>query len=87
MIKEKNGSWRPTMAERCCTSIPVTAERAIMGVPNAPKATGAVFAMSDTRNFHPQFVGLLAPVADIVGEFLFDILEEHSFPKHQIDFF
>ena len=47
MIKEKNGSWRPTIADSCCTSIPVTAESAMMGVPSAPKATGAVLAISE----------------------------------------
>ena len=44
---EKNGSCRPTMAESLSLSIPVTPSSAMMGVPRAPNATGAVFAMSD----------------------------------------
>ena len=44
---EKNGSCRPTMPLSSCRSRPVTADSAMMGVPSAPKATGAVLAMSD----------------------------------------
>jgi hypothetical protein len=46
----KNGSCRPTMAERSITSSPVTAPRARIGVPSAPNATGAVFAMSERQD-------------------------------------
>ena len=46
-ITEKNGSCRPTMPLSSCRSRPVTAASAMMGVPSAPKATGAVLAMSD----------------------------------------
>jgi hypothetical protein len=35
------------MAESLCRSKPVTALRAMMGVPNEPKATGAVLAIND----------------------------------------
>jgi len=38
-------------------SSPVTVESAMMGVPNDPKATGAVFAISDT----PHAVSGLKP--------------------------
>ena len=44
-INEKRGNCRPTIADNLSTSMPVTAERAIMGVPKAPNATGAVFAI------------------------------------------
>ena len=46
-MSEKNGSCRPTMALSWRTSRPVTPARAMIGVPSAPKATGAVLAMSD----------------------------------------
>ena len=46
-MTEKNGSCRPTMPLSSCRSRPVTAASAMMGVPSAPKATGAVLAMSD----------------------------------------
>ena len=48
MIREKNGSCRPTIALSCRISRPVTPARATMGVPSAPKATGAVLAMSES---------------------------------------
>ena len=35
-IKEKNGSWRPTMAPSRNGSIPVTLDRPAIGVPRAP---------------------------------------------------
>src|ERR1043166_2840093 len=44
---EKNGSWRPTILERSNSSIPVTPCKAMIGVPRAPKATGAVLAMRE----------------------------------------
>ncbi len=44
----QNGvSWRPTVALKSRRSRPVTAASVITGVPSAPKATGAVLAMSD----------------------------------------
>ena len=46
-MTEKNGSCRPTMPLNSCRSSPVTAASAMTGVPSAPKATGAVLAMSD----------------------------------------
>ncbi len=46
-MTEKNGSWRPIMALNSWRSSPVTAASAMTGVPSAPKATGAVLAMSD----------------------------------------
>ena len=33
---EKNGSWRPTIAESCSRSRPVTAASAMIGEPSAP---------------------------------------------------
>ena len=47
MISEKNGSWRPTIWERATSLKPVTLLSAMIGVPSAPKATGAVLAISD----------------------------------------
>ena len=44
---EKNGSWRPTMAVTSIRSYPWTLASVITGVPSAPKATGAVLAISD----------------------------------------
>ena len=46
-MNEKNGSWRPTMALSWNRSSPVTLASAMSGVPSAPKATGAVLAISD----------------------------------------
>jgi hypothetical protein len=43
----KNGSCRPTIAERSLSGRPVTFARVISGVPMAPKATGAVLPISD----------------------------------------
>jgi hypothetical protein len=42
---EKNGSCRPTMEESAISFRPVTLASVMMGVPSAPKATGAVFPM------------------------------------------
>ena len=47
-ISEKKGSCRPIMAESSSRSSPVTAARAMIGVPSAPNATGAVLAISDS---------------------------------------
>ena len=47
-MSENSGSWRPTIALRALRSSPVTPCRAMIGVPSAPKATGAVFAMSES---------------------------------------
>src|SRR5665213_760077 len=46
-ISEKNGNCRPTMAPSRNGSMPVTLERPAIGVPSAPKATGAVLAISE----------------------------------------
>src|SRR6476659_10222384 len=46
--KDKNGSFRPTIAESFARSKPVTPAKAMMGTPNAPKATGAVLATRET---------------------------------------
>ena len=46
-ISETNGSWRPAIMPRVWAGIPVTAPSVRIGVPMAPKATGAVLAMSD----------------------------------------
>jgi hypothetical protein len=46
-MSANTGSCRPTMAERAWRSRPVTPESAMIGVPSAPKATGAVFAISE----------------------------------------
>ncbi|MNL18350.1 hypothetical protein D3C87_1394930 [compost metagenome] len=43
---EKNGSWRPIIAESTVCSMPVTDERPMIGAPSAPNATGAVLAIS-----------------------------------------
>ena len=47
-ISENNGNCRPTIADSLSTSMSVTAAKAIIGVPRAPNATGAVFAISDS---------------------------------------
>ena len=47
MIDTK-GSWRPAIALSAPAGSPVTAASARIGVPIAPNATGAVFAMSDS---------------------------------------
>ncbi|MNS97896.1 hypothetical protein D3C72_1322450 [compost metagenome] len=44
---EKKGNWRPTMAVTSMTSYPCTLASVMTGVPRAPKATGAVLAISD----------------------------------------
>ena len=49
-ISEKMGSWRPTIALNTRASIDVTPWSAMIGVPSAPKATGAVLAMSDSAD-------------------------------------
>src|SRR5262245_49410164 len=46
-ITENTGSWRPTMAPSASPSSPVAAVRPTIGVPSAPKATGAVLAISE----------------------------------------
>ena len=47
MMAENTGSWRPATAESRRTSSPVTWARVVIGMPMLPKATGAVFAMSE----------------------------------------
>src|SRR5437660_11449029 len=46
-ITEKNGNCLPTIADSSFKSNPVTVLKAMIGVPSAPYATGAVFAVSD----------------------------------------
>src|SRR5439155_23532689 len=45
MSCEKKGRWRPAIAERESYGRPVNPARVTIGVPRAPKATGAVFAI------------------------------------------
>src|SRR5690348_15404505 len=47
-MNDKKGSCLPTIAESLLMSSPVTPESATIGTPRLPKATGAVFAMSET---------------------------------------
>ena len=47
-MSETNGSWRPAIMPSVWAGIPVTAASVRIGVPIAPKATGAVLAMSDS---------------------------------------
>jgi hypothetical protein len=55
------------MADSFKISISVTAARAIMGVPRAPKATGAVFAINDSpqaaRGLKPSCIRMAAVMA------------------------
>ena len=44
----KKGSCRPTIVLMCIMSRPVTPAATTMGMPMAPKATGAVLAMRQT---------------------------------------
>src|SRR2546421_9538154 len=46
-MSEKKGSCLPTIALSCRRSRPVTVCNPMIGVPNAPYATGAVFAIKD----------------------------------------
>ncbi len=46
-ISETNGSCRPAIMPSVFAGIPVTAPSVRIGVPIAPNATGAVFAISD----------------------------------------
>ncbi len=46
-MTETNGSCRPAIALSKSGEMPVTAPRVRIGVPIAPYATGAVFAMSE----------------------------------------
>ena len=50
IIKEKIGNCLPTIAEIAMTSYPWTVASVMIGVPNAPKATGAVFAIKDNTD-------------------------------------
>ncbi len=47
-ITENTGSWRPTIALSFSRSMSVTLCSAMIGVPSAPNATGAVLAISDS---------------------------------------
>ena len=55
------------MADNLRMSIPVTADRAIMGVPRAPKATGAVFAINArphaAKGLKPSCIKMAAVIA------------------------
>ncbi|MNE46699.1 hypothetical protein D3C80_1410530 [compost metagenome] len=42
---DSSGSWRPVMAPILNASIPVTCPATMIGMPKAPKATGAVLAI------------------------------------------
>src|SRR5262249_61328377 len=44
---DTNGSCRPAITPSVVAGMPVTAPRVRIGVPMAPKATGAVLAMSE----------------------------------------
>jgi len=43
--RDNSGSWRPTIWPMANASSPVTAPAVTMGIPIAPKATGAVLAI------------------------------------------
>ncbi len=45
IVRLKGTSILPTMAETECCSMPTRFAIAIIGIPTAPKATGAVFAI------------------------------------------
>ena len=67
ITSEKMGSWRPTMALRASTGSPVTAASVMSGVPRAPKATGAVFPMSESpaagSGLKPMPISMAAEIA------------------------
>ncbi len=62
-----SGNCLPTMADNFKMSISVTAARAMIGVPNAPNATGAVFAINDSpqaaRGLKPSCIRIAAVMA------------------------
>src|SRR6266568_6291778 len=64
---EKNGSWRPTICESAISLIPVTLLSAIIGVPSAPKATGAVLPINDrpeaASGLKPSWIKMAAVTA------------------------
>ena len=66
-ISEKNGSCRPTMAESSLSGRPVTLASVMIGVPMAPKATGAVLPMSDSpaagMGLNPTPISMAAQMA------------------------
>ena len=73
---EKNGRMRPTFAPSSFSRSPVTPFRPSIGVPSAPKATGAVFPMSarpaaaSGRKPRPmRMVAVTATVCRIPGAF------------------
>ena len=45
-MSEKNGNWRPAIWLKAISSMSAIFARVMIGVPNAPNATGDVFAMS-----------------------------------------
>src|ERR1039458_6192341 len=65
--KEKNGRMRPAMAPSVISLNPVTAANAMMGVPRAPYATGAVLAINDNpdacRGLNPKPINNAAVTA------------------------
>ena len=66
-MTEKNGNCRPTIALSCSSGNPVTFAKAIIGVPSAPKATGAVLpinAMPEASNgLKPRPISIAAEMA------------------------
>lgn len=44
-VKDKGKKRRPTMVETACWSTPTKSVIAVIGIPSAPKATGAVLAI------------------------------------------
>jgi hypothetical protein len=64
---EKNGSWRPIIPDSCSRSSPVTADKAMTGVPRAPYATGAVLAIRDrpeaASGLNPKPISIAAVTA------------------------
>ena len=67
MIKANSGNCRPTMALRSLSGKPVTPASAMMGVPSAPKATGAVLPISDNpaagSGLKPRPISIAAEIA------------------------
>jgi len=57
------GVCRPAIWASVCTSMPVTPESAMIGAPIAPKATGAVLAISDTIAAFSGFIPAAISIA------------------------
>ena len=64
---EKNGNCRPTMALSCSRGSPVTVASAMIGVPSAPNATGAVLPINDSpaagSGLNPRPISIAAEIA------------------------